>query len=53
MSREAQRRADELLSARDLLVTFRNRYGELREFAKVHKAIDQYMTEQNKERKAA
>lgn len=45
--REAQRAADELLGARDMLVTFRNRYGELKEFAKVHKAIDAYMTAYN------
>lgn len=54
-ARDRQRKADELLGARDLLVTFRHRSNGMAEFAKVHKAIDAYMTEFNagQKRKAA
>jgi hypothetical protein len=40
--RELQRKADETLDARAMLVTFSDRYGEIKEFSGVVKAINTY-----------
>lgn len=41
--REAQRKANELLDGRELLVTFKGRFAHREEFAPVMKAIDAYL----------
>lgn len=41
-AREAQRKADELLDARTMLVTFVDRYGELKAFSGIVRSINRY-----------